>query len=201
MEENYLNINTIKEGNKNLIGLKIKKVPTFDKLLLIPFAIGIIIFIFFTFVLFTSLPLFFKIGIPLMLVIGFILIYLSGSQIKNMALVLSKQGNKLYIRKVFSKSKITEKTINLQPNAKLVLMKFIPLTTLGRSQLFLKNGDKFEVMVPVEWDVIAKFPFINPHMKKFLYTENDAKQLAKLINMPLEISNKDFSKYFSEIKK
>lgn len=196
--ENILRINQIQEGNKKLIEVKIQKIPIVSKAIIlyagILTAIFIAIFLFFL----TAIPLFFKIGIPIMLLIIVFFMFATASQIKYTALVLLKQGNNLYIRKVFSKNKVFEKTINLS-SPKLVLVNF-PIS-LGYYQLLLRNGNNLEILIPVEWDVVGKFPLIHPRMKKFLYTSENAKQLSKLLEIPLEESREHFNQYLTNFKK
>lgn len=192
-----LEISKIKEGNKELIQLKIARIPIFAKMIFIYAGIITLLFIVFILSFLSALPLVFKIGIPIMLFFMLFILYLTGSQIKHMALVLSKRGDSLYIKRVFSKSKIFEKTIKLK-NPKLVLVSF-PIS-LGHYQLLLKNGGKLESLIPVEWDVVKKFPIIHPRMKKFLYSPENARQLSKLLKIPLEESKKHFNQYLSEFK-
>lgn len=192
--ENILSIS--QEGKESII--KIGNTPLFSKIISIYAGLLSIIFIGIVIFIFAQIPRFFQILIPIMLLLIFLITIKTASQMKHMALIFSKTGNKLNIKKIFSKNKSAEKTITLSKNAKLILVKF-PIS-ITYYQLFLKNNKQLESLIPVEWDVVSKFPFIHPRMKKFLYTPNNAKELSKLLSIPLEVSSKDFHKYLTDFK-
>jgi len=194
MPKNIVSINS----NQNSIEIKIEKLPIFAKIAYAYLGIGIIMFISIFLFYVSSMPLFFNIGIPMMIVLVFLILISSAKQLKQYSVILEKQGNNLNIKKIFSKNKSEEKSIPLTQDAKLVLVKF-PISIVYYQLFFCANGH-IESLIPVPWDSVEKFPIIHPTMKKFLYTQENAKKISELTSIPLEESDKNFHEYMKEIK-
>ena len=161
-----------------------------------------VIVLIFLFVLKTiNLPLIFKIVIPTIIIIALFIITFGIISNAMLAVYLSKSGNKLYIKRVLFPLS-NEETISLKKDSKLVLVKFMPLSTFGRYQLLIKSGDYLEVIVPkTKWYKLLKYyTFYSPGtaMRSFIYTKEDARKISKLLKIPLEISNKEIVAYVKD---
>jgi len=147
--------------------------------------------------------LIFKIVIPLIIGIAFFIIIFGFITRASMRVFLSKNGNKLFVKRVVFPISY-EETVALKKGSKLVLVKFIPLSTFGRYQLLIKSGKYLEVLVPkAKWYRLLKhYLFYSPGtaMRSFIYTKEDAMKISKLLKIPLEISNKEIVAYVKDFK-
>ena len=204
MPENILNITQ----NKGQVEVKLKGMlpGKSSKILFALFIPGILIITVVVFFIMSasSIPIFFRIGFPLFLFLGLIIISLSLYQTKNMTVYFSRKGNQLHIKSTIPPFSTTEEKITINKKTKFVLVKFLPLQTFGRYQLLLENGNYLEIMTPRQKlaNLLTTYPVMLNYRsaRKFLYVPENARQISKLLKIPLTITNKNLNTYVKEFK-
>ena len=208
MTGNLLDIKTVEKEGKNWIEIKLKGAlpglwPRIAAVILVLFVlifVGITYFILRTF----SLPLLFRVGFLILLFILLAIFSLGLYQNKNQAVYLYKKGRKLYVKRVLPPWSY-EEAVSLDKSTKLVLVKFMPKTTFNRFQLLLKGKNYLEPVTPKfkSYKLLEKYPIISPgtSMKKFLYVPKNARKIAKLLNIPLKVYDKNLEEYIKDLRK
>jgi len=205
---NLLKISIVQKDSRNWVEIKLKSMfgGGSDKILflflLLEFLIAIIVFYFV--IKIPSLPSFFKIGIIIMILISLVIITLSLLLNRQMAVYLSKEGNLLYIRRAMCFHEY-EETIQLDKDSKFILVKMLPYQTFGKYQLLLQTQSNLHLIAPKikRYNLLRDYRIypLGSAIRRFLYDPEDARKISKLLDIPLEESNKELVKYIEEFKK
>lgn len=145
----------------------------------------------------------FLVGFLVVVVLGSILVILGIRQFFGKKVVFRRSGDSLHIEKIipFIRTLKYEQEIMLGKNPHLVLVSFIPLSTFGGYQLFLETEGKSHLLAPTpkEYDFVRDYPMITP-IRKFVFSKEAADEISSQLNIPLEVSGKEYGEYVAKLK-